>query len=60
MAGRSLIYPCSPKNVNALNEVVVTAIGIERGKRKPLGYAVSEVDSDDITQKGPNRMSSVH
>jgi len=33
-----------------LQEVVVTAIGIEREK-KALGYAVTDVDSDQITKK---------
>ncbi|SHM39495.1 TonB-linked outer membrane protein, SusC/RagA family [Cyclobacterium lianum] len=47
---RSVIDLSMSPNVNALNEVVVTAIGIEREK-KALGYAVSEVDSEEITQR---------
>ncbi|MDO6518714.1 SusC/RagA family TonB-linked outer membrane protein [Zobellia uliginosa] len=34
-------------NVQSLNEVVVTALGITREK-KALGYAVQEIDGDDI------------
>ena len=34
-----------------LQEVVVTALGVER-EEKALGYAVQEVDSEDITRSG--------
>jgi TonB-linked SusC/RagA family outer membrane protein len=37
------------ENGTALDEVVVTALGIEKSK-KALGYAVSEVNGDDLTQ----------
>ncbi|WP_375584407.1 SusC/RagA family TonB-linked outer membrane protein [Cyclobacterium xiamenense] len=50
IGGRSVIDISMAPSMNALNEVVVTAIGIEREK-KALGYAVSEVDSEDITQR---------
>ena len=36
---------------NLLEEVVVTSLGIQREK-KALGYAVSEVDSDALEQRG--------
>ncbi len=42
-----------------LDEIVVTAIGIER-ESKSLGYAVSVVDGDDITRaRAPNLVNSL-
>lgn len=42
------------KEAKSLNEVVVTALGIRR-ERKALGYAVSEVKGDELTQaRTPN------
>lgn len=44
---------------NAMNEVVVTALGISRQK-KSLGYAVQELKSKDITEaKDPNLVNSL-
>jgi TonB-linked SusC/RagA family outer membrane protein len=44
---------------NALNEVVVTALGINRQK-KSLGYAVQEIKSDDLSKaKDPNLVNAL-
>ena len=44
---------------NTLDEVVVTALGIEREK-KSLGYATQEVDGEAInTVKDPNFVNSL-
>lgn len=37
------------ESINALNEVVVTALGITR-EEKSLGYAVGKVDEDELTK----------
>ena len=47
ISGRSTIDVKMPDDIYQVEEVVVTAIGIERGK-KSLGYAVQEVDGDEI------------
>ncbi|MCG2461501.1 SusC/RagA family TonB-linked outer membrane protein [Flavobacteriaceae bacterium F89] len=47
--GRSEINTQMQVNANALDEVVVTALGIERSKRS-LAYSVSEVDGDEFTE----------
>ena len=39
------------ENASSLDEVVITALGIERNK-KSLSYAVSEVDGDQLSNKG--------
>jgi TonB-linked SusC/RagA family outer membrane protein len=44
-------------NTNQLNEVVVTALGIEREK-KALGYAVTEVSGEAITNARSNNFVS--
>jgi iron complex outermembrane receptor protein len=45
---------------NELNEVVVTALGIRRSQ-KALGYAVSKIDSKDLTNVGtPNFGSAMY
>jgi len=46
---RSEIDVALEPNQELLNEVVVTAIGIEKDKRK-VGYSVSEVESDEIVK----------
>lgn len=45
--GRSVVDLTLEPNVAQLGEVVVTALGIEREERS-LGYAVAEVDGDDL------------
>ncbi len=42
---------------NVLNEVVVTALGIKKEK-KALGYAVSEIKGEDLTQARTNNMAN--
>ncbi|MCC5937383.1 MAG: SusC/RagA family TonB-linked outer membrane protein [Lunatimonas sp.] len=50
VGGRSVVNVTMQPDVSSLNEVVVTAIGIEREK-KGLGYAVSELGDRDIAQR---------
>lgn len=45
------------ESVNALNEVVVTALGIKREEKK-LGYAQQTVKAEQITNARPNNWSS--
>ena len=45
------------ENVNALNEVVVTALGIKR-EEKRLGFSQATVESEDLAQTIPNNWSS--
>lgn len=45
------------EDINQLNEVVVTALGIER-EQKALGYAVSTVSADQITAAGNTNFAS--
>ena len=47
-AGRDLRIELS-SDVNTLNDVVVTALGVSREK-KALGYSVAEVSSDEMTR----------
>lgn len=57
--GQNTINVVLEENAQALGEVVVTALGIEREK-KSLGYATSEVDSDDFTvNRTPNFMDAL-
>lgn len=57
--GQSTIDVVLEESAQALGEVVVTALGIEREK-KSLGYATSEVDSEDFTvNRTPNFMNSL-
>lgn len=44
-------------NAEALDEVVVTALGISR-ERKSLGYALQEVKSEDLTKAGQLSVTS--
>ena len=46
VSGTSLDVSLSPDN--ALDEVIVTALGVSRDK-KSLGYSVQGVDGDDVT-----------
>lgn len=45
------------ENANALNEVVVTSLGIKK-ETKALGYAVSTVTAKEITQSGNTNFGS--
>lgn len=47
--GRSNISVALTTDARQLSEVVVTALGLEREKRD-LGYAVQEIDGDDMTK----------
>jgi len=50
IAGQSVIDVQLEEDLNTLDEVVVTAMGIERNK-KSLSYAISEVDGDQLANK---------
>ena len=59
IAGRSVIDVAMTPDVRSLDEVVVTALGIERSA-KSLGYATSKVNSDQLTiNRSPNLMNSL-
>ena len=45
------------ENVNALNEVVVTALGIKREEKK-LGFSQATIQSDNLSQTMPTNWSS--
>ncbi|MBE0677107.1 MAG: SusC/RagA family TonB-linked outer membrane protein [Bacteroidales bacterium] len=58
--GRSTINMTLEEQVRALDEVVVTALGI-RSEKKALGYAMTEVSSDDIVAvKSSNFVNSLN
>ena len=44
-------------NTNALNEVVVTALGIKR-QEKQLGFSQQTINADNLAQTAPNNWSS--
>jgi len=59
---KEIVVGSSPINVqlisdNALDEVVVTALGLTREK-KSLGYSVTEVDGDEINSIKDNNIAS--
>src|SRR5690606_22831350 len=57
--GRSVVDVTMVFEDKALEEVVVTALGIKR-EAKSLGYAVSTVDGDEVAvNRTPNVMSSL-
>ncbi len=59
LAGRTSIDVLLQENTTALTEVVVTALGIKK-ERKALGYSVSEVKGDELTQaRETNVMNSL-
>ncbi len=59
LAGRSVIDLAMAPDVKALEEVVVTALGIQRSARS-LGYATSKVNSDQLTiNRSPNLMNTL-
>ncbi len=51
--GRSIINVSLQENVESLDEVVVTALNIQRNKSS-LGYSVTQVGSDEISQAKEN------
>lgn len=51
IGGRTTINVVLESDAIAMDEVVVTALGIKR-ERKALGYAVQDVASDDLTRAG--------
>ncbi|SNQ42780.1 SusC/RagA family TonB-linked outer membrane protein [Cellulophaga lytica] len=53
---RSFYQIILEENVNALNEVVVTALGIKREEKK-LGYAQQTVKGEQLTDARPNNWS---
>ncbi len=53
----SLITFKLQQNLNTLNEVVVTALGINRQK-KSLGYAVTELKGEEFTQARENNVAN--
>ena len=57
--GRTVIDVKMQPNLQALDEVVVTALGIERAQ-KSLGYATTKVSSDELTiNRTPNFMNAL-
>ncbi len=54
---RTTINVALVPDVQSLNEVVVTALGIKR-EEKALGYAVSTITSEQITQAGNTNFAS--
>jgi len=59
LAGRSVIDVSMEADTKALEEVVVTALGIERSARS-LGYATSKVNSDQLSiNRTPNLMNTL-
>ncbi len=59
VAGQKVIDVQMVNNAASLNEVVVTALGINRAK-KSLGYSVSEVTSDNLVKAAnPNVLKSL-
>ena len=59
VSGRTVIDVQMKPNLQALDEVVVTALGIERSQ-KSLGYATTKVSSDELTiNRTPNFMNAL-
>lgn len=59
LAGRTVLDVSMEPNLKALDEVVVTALGIERSQ-KSLGYAATKVSSDELTiNRTPNFMNAL-
>ncbi|GAB2555417.1 SusC/RagA family TonB-linked outer membrane protein [Spirosoma aerophilum] len=59
VGNRTTIDVALSNNANNLNEVVVTALGIERDKRS-LSYATQQVNGDRISQRGePNVLNAL-
>lgn len=59
LAGRTVLNVQMQPNLQALEEVVVTALGIERSQ-KSLGYATAKVNSDELTvNRTPNLLNAL-
>jgi TonB-linked SusC/RagA family outer membrane protein len=59
LAGRTVLDVNMEPNLKALDEVVVTALGIERSQ-KSLGYATTKVNSDQLAiNRTPNLMNTL-
>jgi TonB-linked SusC/RagA family outer membrane protein len=59
LGGRTVVNVQMQQNLQALDEVVVTALGIERSQ-KSLGYAATKVSSDELTiNRTPNFMNAL-
>ncbi len=59
VGGRTVINVQMKPNLQALDEVVVTALGIERSQ-KSLGYATTKVNADELTiNRSPNFMNAL-
>ncbi len=59
ITGRSVIDYQMKLNITQLSEVVVTAFGIKQ-ERKKLGYAVQEINAEEITETNqPNLINSL-
>jgi TonB-linked SusC/RagA family outer membrane protein len=59
LGGRTVIDVQMQPNLQALDEVVVTALGIERSQ-KSLGYATAKVNSEELTiNRTPNLMNAL-
>lgn len=57
--GRRIVNVQLSRSASSLNEVVVTALGINREK-KSLGYSVSEVNAEDLVKaSNPNVLKSL-
>ena len=57
--GRTVLDVQMKPNLQALDEVVVTALGIERAQ-KSLGYATAKVNSEELTvNRTPNLMNAL-
>lgn len=57
VSGRSVVNIQLAPDLKQLEEIVVTALGIERNQ-KALGYAVSRLSSQDITASGNTNFAS--
>ncbi|WP_188460510.1 SusC/RagA family TonB-linked outer membrane protein [Marivirga lumbricoides] len=55
IGNRSVIDVSMEADIQQLNEVVVTALGIEREQRS-LGYSVQEISGDDMVNAGETNM----
>ncbi|MEX2231436.1 MAG: SusC/RagA family TonB-linked outer membrane protein [Cyclobacteriaceae bacterium] len=59
LGGRTVLDVKMEPNLQALDEVVVTALGIERSQ-KSLGYATTKVNSEELTiNRTPNLMNAL-
>ncbi|NOU46111.1 MAG: SusC/RagA family TonB-linked outer membrane protein [Bacteroidales bacterium] len=59
MAGQTLINVSLSESAQQLDDVIVTALGIEK-KKSTIGYAVSEVEGDDLVKaREPNAINSL-